>query len=85
MSNAALKVVAITGASGGIGSAVARAFADTNAALSLSDLSRTSLDALSNELAKTCRIASAVVDISCQQEVANWIRETMDCLGKLTF
>lgn len=83
MSNAALKVVAITGASGGIGSAVARAFADTNTALSLSDLSRASLDALSHELAKTCRIASAVVDISCQQEVANWIRETMDRFGQI--
>ena len=71
------KVVAITGAAGGIGSAFAHAFADAGAQLSLSDLSAP--DAIANETGGL----SLVCDAGSEEGIQQFIDHTEAALGPL--
>src|SRR6266567_4761180 len=65
------KVVCITGAAGGIGSAIARAFAGAGARLALLDINEQGLSRLANELRGThihpVIVSTAVADMSTEQ------------------
>ena len=65
------KVVCITGAAGGIGSAIARAFAAAGAHLALLDINEEGLSRLADELRGTrippVIVSTAVADMSTEQ------------------
>jgi len=65
------KVVCITGAAGGIGSAIARAFAGAGTNLALLDLNEEGLARLANELrgkrTPPISVSTAVADLSTEQ------------------
>ena len=64
------KVVLITGATGGIGKALARAFADEGAKIALTSRTQAKLDALLAELnVPEDHVATFVVDVSREEEV----------------
>jgi NAD(P)-dependent dehydrogenase (short-subunit alcohol dehydrogenase family) len=79
------KVVCITGAAGGIGSAIARAFAGAGAHLALLDINEEGLSHLANEL-RGMRIppvivSTAVADLSTEQGVKSSIAEVLSAFG----
>jgi len=70
----------ITGAYGGIGSAVARAFAAAGADISLADV--VSGASLADEIkAQHRRVISAVVDVTKPEQVKTLVRTTAEALG----
>src|SRR6185436_12904982 len=72
----------ITGAGGGIGSAVARAFAGAGADLSLADLKPVA--ALANELhAGGRRVIDTPTDVTQAAQVNALIEATLQALGKI--
>src|SRR5690349_3467604 len=79
------KVVCITGAAGGIGSAIARAFAEVDANLALLDINEEGLSHLAHEL-RGMRIppvivSTAVADMSTEQGVKSGIAEVLAAFG----
>jgi NAD(P)-dependent dehydrogenase (short-subunit alcohol dehydrogenase family) len=77
-------VVVITGAAGGIGSAIARTFADAGADLALIDINRLELSRLAEELrmrrTPPITVSTAVADLSTEQGVKEGVRETLSPL-----
>ncbi|HLL80385.1 MAG TPA: SDR family oxidoreductase [Ktedonobacteraceae bacterium] len=75
------KVVCITGAAGGIGSAIARAFAGAGAHLALLDIDERGLSRLANELpgeqSHSITVSTAVADLSTEQGVKGGISEAL--------
>src|SRR3982751_1352388 len=72
----------ITGAAGGIGSAVARAFAAAGANLSLADV--VAGTSLTDEIkARGRRVISTVVDVTKSEEVRTLIQTTAEALGRI--
>jgi NAD(P)-dependent dehydrogenase (short-subunit alcohol dehydrogenase family) len=75
------KVVCITGAAGGIGSALARAFADKGANLALLDINSEALSALSKELpgrrTPPVTVRTAVTDLCKEQDIREGIQQVL--------
>ncbi|KAI9692703.1 MAG: hypothetical protein M1820_009454 [Bogoriella megaspora] len=84
MSSLKDKVIAITGATGGIGLATAHLLASHGAILSLADVSQEKLDALVSGLASngTSSIGIAL-DVRKSSEVSSWITRTVSEFGCL--
>ena len=77
-------VVAITGASAGIGSACARAFARAGARLALCARRRERLDALAAELgAAGTEVLVAAVDVADEGQVQGFVRSAVQRFGRL--
>ena len=79
--NVAGKVVAITGAGGGIGRALARQFSGCGAQLALIDLQAMELDAISTELGGATR--AFVADVADETAVTHAIEEIAGRFGRL--
>src|SRR5437588_2023707 len=77
------KVVCITGAAGGIGSAIARACAGAGANLALLDINEEALARLANELrgTHTVSVSTAVADLGTEQGVKSGIAEALSAFG----
>ena len=79
------KVVCITGAAGGIGSAIARAFAGAGTNLALLDLNEEGLSRLANELrgkrTPPISVSTAVADLSTEKGVKSGIAEVLSAFG----
>src|SRR5215469_2199540 len=79
------KVVCITGAAGGIGSAIARAFAEAGTNLALLDLNEEGLSRLANELhgqrTPPINVRTAVADLSTEQGVKSGIAVVLSAFG----
>lgn len=78
------QVALVTGASRGIGAAVARAFSEAGAAVVLASRDRVSLDALASELVESGGEALAVTtDVADASAVAHVVEQTMAHFGRL--
>jgi len=79
------KVVCITGAAGGIGSAIARAFVGAGSNLALLDLNEEGLSRLANELrgkrTPPIIVSTAIADLSTEQGVKSGIAEVLSAFG----
>jgi len=79
------KVVCITGAAGGIGSAIARAFAGVGVNLALLDINEEGLSLLANELHEKRTppviVSSVMADLSTEQGVKSGISEVLSSFG----
>lgn len=76
------KVVLITGASGGIGAASARALYQQGAALVLTDLSQAAIDALATEF--DCnRVLALALDVTDAQASKEVVRRSVEKFGRL--
>src|SRR3981081_1207745 len=79
------KVVCITGAAGGIGSAIARGFAGAGANLALLDINEGGVSRLANELRGTqippVIVSTAVADLSTEKGVKSGIAEVLSAFG----
>ncbi len=79
------KVVCITGAAGGIGSAIARAFAAAGANLALLDINAEGLSRVADELrgmrTPPINVGTAVADLSTEQGVKSGIAEVLSAFG----
>lgn len=73
--------VAITGASSGIGEAIARAFARVGAELTLVARRKERLDALAAEVGVRCHVVAA--DLSDPKKAADWIAPAIAALGPI--
>ncbi len=71
------RTVLVTGAAGVIGSAVARAFAELGAGLSLCDTDADGLVALAASVAGTRLATSSIVDVRNAAEVRGWVERTI--------
>ncbi len=78
------KVAIITGASRGIGNALARGFAASGAAVVLAARSRSELEATARELASRGGKALAIpTDVTDAAQVAEMVRRTQDVFGRI--
>jgi NAD(P)-dependent dehydrogenase (short-subunit alcohol dehydrogenase family) len=78
------KVVVITGAAGGIGSAAAHAFAEQGAHLAMLDHNEEALQALSTQLRERgVHVKTIVVDLSIEHDVTQAIEEALACFGRI--
>lgn len=86
MASLAHKVITVTGAAGGIGSATAHVLASRGAKLSLADMNVKSLDELSQEIRAKYKVdvITAVVDVSDSDQVDGWITSTVEHFSKLS-
>ena len=79
------KVVCITGAAGGIGSAIALAFAEAGANLALLDINEEGLSHLAEELrgrrTPSVTVSTVVADLSTEQGVKSGIEEVLSPFG----
>jgi NADP-dependent 3-hydroxy acid dehydrogenase YdfG len=76
------KVVVVVGATGGIGSAVARKLADAGATLVLAARDSSKLDALAGELSAT-EVLCVPTDITDLQQVETLMQKTVQHLGQI--
>lgn len=76
------KVVFITGASGGIGAACARAFYQQGASLALTDLSQESVDKLAGEF-DSARVLALGLDVTDMQATKDVVQQIVDKFGRL--
>ncbi|MEH7125129.1 glucose 1-dehydrogenase [Bacillus sp. JJ1773] len=78
------KVVVITGAAGGIGTAAARLFAKEGAILSLVDVRQEGLDKVVKELELSKdRFITTVADVTKESDVENYVRQTIDKFDRI--
>jgi meso-butanediol dehydrogenase/(S,S)-butanediol dehydrogenase/diacetyl reductase len=70
----------VTGAAGGIGEAIVRAFLDEGARVMITDLKQEAVDALAAELGENA--AGAVVDVTSYEQVAAGIDATVEAFGR---
>lgn len=80
------KVIAVSGATSGIGLGVANYLADRGATLSLSDVQTTALEEAAAEMSARnpgLNILTSTVDISQPDQVKVWIEETVNRFGRL--
>lgn len=80
------KVIAITGASGGIGSATAIFLASQGATLSLADMDANALDLVAEEIRSRYQsdVMTTKVDVTESQQVNDWIELTVRRFSKLS-
>lgn len=80
------KVIAVTGAAGGIGSATAAFLASRGATLSLADMDSKALDQIAGELRLKYKVdvMATKVDVSSSDQVNNWIASTVKHFSKLS-
>ena len=86
MSSLTNKVIAITGASGGIGLATAHLLASRGCILSLADISNSELQSASSTLQSTypsAKIHAQVLDVTSSSEVDSWIENIVKQFGRL--
>ncbi|KAI9683285.1 MAG: hypothetical protein M1822_006150 [Bathelium mastoideum] len=78
------KVIAITGATGGIGLALAKLLASRGAILSLADLKQSTLDSMVSSLESSgCKCLGMAVDVRHSSQVDAWIAKTVEQFGRL--
>ena len=81
------RVIAITGAAGGIGLATAKLLASRGAKLSLADISQEQLDIAVIQIKEAVPNVSEIITSKCDvrdlSQVEAWIKQTVDKLGKL--
>ncbi|GKT41308.1 levodione reductase [Colletotrichum spaethianum] len=80
------KVIAVTGAGGGIGRATAIYLAHRGASLAISDLNKAAVDAVAAEVLldhPSAKIFVSAVDVSKPSQVKSWIGKTIENFGKL--
>jgi NAD(P)-dependent dehydrogenase (short-subunit alcohol dehydrogenase family) len=78
------KVAIVTGASRGIGAAVARAFADVGASVVLAARDEGALDRLAGELdANGAHVLAVPTDVTDEQSVTQLVEETVNKFGRL--
>ena len=77
------KVAIVTGAAGGIGSAVSRRFAEAGVTLVLGDLEPVNLEALAGELAAFTDVYATVCDVSRPVECENLVRLAAEEAGRV--
>lgn len=80
------KVVAVTGAAGGIGSATATFLASRGATLSLADMDGEALDRVAERIRSEYRseVMITKLDVSNSEEVDTWIASTVKYFSKLS-
>jgi NAD(P)-dependent dehydrogenase (short-subunit alcohol dehydrogenase family) len=79
------QVALVTGAAGGIGSAIARAFVEAGAAVALLDLASEGLNALEADLRASGKLVLAVpADITQATEVSSAVQAATSHFGRLT-
>jgi NAD(P)-dependent dehydrogenase (short-subunit alcohol dehydrogenase family) len=80
------KVIALTGAGGGIGSVTAEILASRGASLSLSDVDENALAELAQQLRKQYQtdVTTTVVNVTDSKQVDEWIASTVKHFGKLS-
>lgn len=86
MASLAGKVIALTGAAGGIGSVTATVLAARGASLSLADVDKNSLAELAKTLEREYKtnVTTTIVDVTDSKQVDDWIDSTVKHFGKLT-
>ena len=78
------KVIAITGATGGIGLALAKLLASKGAILSIADLQQSTVDSLVSSLESAgCKCLGMAVDVRQSSQVDAWIANTVERFGRL--
>ena len=78
------KVIAITGAGGGIGSALAREFANAGAHLALSDINTDATSALADELRKTgTQVSTVALDVRDHDSFCDWANTIVKEFGQV--
>jgi 3alpha(or 20beta)-hydroxysteroid dehydrogenase len=78
------QVAIITGAAGGIGSAVARRLVREGARVALVDIDRLQLEAQREQLGKdTARVLAAPADVTQEADVADYVRHTVQHFGRV--
>lgn len=80
------KVIAITGAAGGIGSATAAVLASKGATLSLADTDKQALDKTAEDLREKygVDVLTAEVDVLQTEQIDRWINDTVERFSKLS-
>lgn len=80
------KVIVVTGAAGGIGSATAECLASKGATLSLADMDAKALDQVVDELRSKYKvdIIATKLDVSNSQQVNDWIASTVKHFSRLS-
>jgi NAD(P)-dependent dehydrogenase (short-subunit alcohol dehydrogenase family) len=80
------KVIAVTGAAGGIGSVTAAFLASKGANLSLADMDTTGLDQVAEEIRSKYKsdVITTKVDVSKSDQVDDWIASTVKHFSKLS-
>jgi NAD(P)-dependent dehydrogenase (short-subunit alcohol dehydrogenase family) len=77
------KTVVITGASGGVGAATARRFAEAGAALVLGDLNAVALEDLCGQLAALTEVHGVACDVTRVADVENLMGEAVEATGRI--
>lgn len=78
------RVAVVTAAAGaGIGKAVARAFLDEGASVSISDVHERRLGDAAEELRELGKVVHHVVDVREEDQVRSWVRETKEQFGRV--
>src|SRR5438067_5917098 len=78
------QVAFITGAGSGMGLATARAFAESGAAVALTDVDRTALDTAAEDLtAAGHQVLALTCDVTDEEQVAAAVDHTVDTFGRL--
>jgi NAD(P)-dependent dehydrogenase (short-subunit alcohol dehydrogenase family) len=75
------KVVIVTGAAGGIGSATSRAFAAAGARVVVTDRAQEGLTALARELGSDADVIPVVADVTREADVERVVRTAVDSFG----
>jgi len=77
-------VIVITGASGGIGAALARYFSGEGAQLALTDIDDSALRELAKELRDSgTKVITQSLDVRDESTMQNWVREIDSTFGKI--
>jgi NAD(P)-dependent dehydrogenase (short-subunit alcohol dehydrogenase family) len=79
------KVAVVTGASRGIGAAVARAFRDAGADVAIAARDGDALDRLVQELGGDGHALAVPTDVSCAESVAEMVRRAVERFGRLDY
>ena len=77
------KIAIITGAAGGIGSAIAELFAKEGANLVVVDINKKSLDDLVERISPKVKILTYAIDVSNEKQVKNVVESTFEKFGKI--
>lgn len=78
------KVIAVTGAGGGMGLETSKMLAARGAKVSMADVQETTLFAAADAIRKSGgEVMARVVDVTDRASVDSWIKETVDKYGKL--
>jgi len=78
------QVAIVTGAAGGIGSAVARRLLREGARVALVDINQSQLEALGGQLGNnTDRVLVAPADVTSEADVAGYVRRTLEHFGRV--